>query len=332
MSEERASGDGGAISAGMELPALMRQAGVDGTLAALVLAIARAAERIEGTVRRAPLLQLTGFTGATNVQGEAVRQLDQLANEVFIDALRASGCVGPLISEELADPLALGGGPYAVYVDPVDGSSNVDVNGIIASIFSVQPARGDGLPGPGSAQLAAGYVMYGPATCMMLTWRRGLFELYLDAETRAFRLTRANLRVPRRGRTYGVNSGRRAYWTPAVRAFFDDLTRDDPAAGRPYTARYSGSLVADLHRLLVEGGIYCYPGDAEMADGKLRLLYEACPLALLADAGGGAASSGTARILDIVPRSLHQRIPLYIGSADDVALAEDYILGRRPGR
>jgi fructose-1,6-bisphosphatase I len=245
---------------------------------------------------------------------------------------RASGCVSALISEELTEPLPLGGGPYALYIDPVDGSSNVDVNGAIASIFSVHSAHHDGLPGPGSAQVAAGYVMYGPATSMMLTWCHGLHELFLDPETRAFKLTRANLRVPPKGKTYGVNGGRRPYWSPAVRAFFDDLTREDPAAGRPYSLRYSGSLVADLHRILVEGGIFCYPGDAKVRDGKLRLLYEAAPLALLAHAGGGAASSGTTRILDIVPQTVHQRVPLYIGSADDVALAEEYILERRPRR
>ncbi len=317
---------------GMDLEALMRQESVAAPLVALVLSIARATERIEATVRRAALQQLTGFTGETNVQGEAVRQLDELANQVFIDTVRGSGGASHLISEELTEPLPLGGGPYALYIDPVDGSSNVDVNGVIASIFSVHPAHQDGLPGPGSAQLVAGYVMYGPATSMMITWGRGLHELFLDPETRTFGLTRPNLRVPPQGKTYGVNGGRRAYWSPAVRAFFDELTRDDSAAGRPYSLRYSGSLVADLHRILVEGGIFCYPGDAKAKDGKLRLLYEASPLALLAHAGGGAASSGTSRILDIVPQTVHQRVPLYIGSAADVALAEDYVLERLPRR
>jgi fructose-1,6-bisphosphatase I len=332
MGENRIRDESDGVRPGIDLDAFLRRQRVPASLATLILAIARATERIEATVRRAPLLQLTGLTGATNVQGEAVRQLDELANQVFIETTQASRCVSALVSEELTEPLALGGSPYALYIDPVDGSANVDVNGVIASIFSIHPAHRDGLPGPGSAQLAAGYVMYGPATSMMLTWRDGLHELFLDPETRAFRLTRANLRVPRQGRTYGVNGGRRPYWSPAVRAFLDDLTRDDPSAGRPYSLRYSGSLVADLHRILIEGGIFCYPGDTKARDGKLRLLYEAAPLALLAHAGGGLATSGTTPILDVVPRTVHQRVPLYIGSADDVALAEDYLLERRPRR
>lgn len=307
----------------------MREDGVDERLVELFSALTAAADRIETTVRRAALHQLTGLTGHTNIQGESVRQLDELANTEFVDALRASGRVSHLVSEELPEPLALGGGPYALYLDPVDGSSNTDVNGVVASIFSIHPIQRDGLPGPGSAQLASGYVMYGPATAMMVTWRRGLHEFFLDPDARVFRLTRARIQVPRRGKIYAVNCGRRAFWAPSVRAFIDDLTRDDPAGDRPYTLRYSGSLTADLHRILVEGGIYCYPADRKARDGKLRLLYEACPLALLAEAGGGAASNGSTRIAEMVPHTVHQRVPLYIGSADDVALAEDYVLERR---
>ena len=229
-----------------------------------------------------------------------------------------------LVSEEMAEPLPLGGGPFALYIDSVDGSSNADVNGSLGSIFSVHAAVPAGLPLAGRAQRGSGYVMYGPGTSLMVTWGRGLHEFALDPDARRFVLARPDLRLPPSGRTYAVNSGRRAYWTAGVRAFVDDLTADDGKRGRPYSLRYSGSRTADLHRILLEGGVYCYPGDAKAADGKLRLLYEASPLAFLAEQGGGRASSGRAPILDIIPRTIHQRVPLYIGSVAEVELAEAY--------
>ncbi|PYM05808.1 MAG: fructose-bisphosphatase class I [Candidatus Rokuibacteriota bacterium] len=317
---------------GAELSRFMRDERVEPRLVELIAAVATATERIEALVRRSGLTHLIGLTGATNVQDEAVHKLDDAANRIFVDVLRASGRASLLVSEELAEPLALGGGPFALYVDPIDGSSNADVNGSIGSIFSVHASAHAGLPGPGHAQRAAGYVMYGPGTSMMITWGRELHEFVLDPDARGFLLTRAGLRLPPSGRTYAVNFGRRAYWDPGVGAFFDDLNADDPARGRPYSLRYSGSLTADLHRILLEGGIYCYPGDRKVKDGKLRLLYEACPLALLAEQGGGRASNGHERILDIVPRTVHQRVPLYIGSATEVELAEDYVQQRRRAR
>lgn len=317
---------------GTALEACLRHERVEPDLIALLDAIATVGERIEALVRRAPLTHLVGLTGGINVQGEAVHKLDTAANQVFVDVVQGSGRVAHLVSEELEEARALGGGPFDLYVDPVDGSSNAGVNGSIASVFSVRRATGDGLPGPADRQRAAGYVMYGPATAMMITWGTGLHEFVLDPDSRRFVLTREGLRLPARGRTYAVNCGRQAYWPPAVRAFFDDLNADDPARDRPYTLRYSGSLTADLHRILLEGGIYCYPSDEKVKDGKLRLLYEACPLALLAEQGGGAASTGRERILDIVPRTIHQRVPLHIGSRAEVALAEDYIQHRRAAR
>jgi fructose-1,6-bisphosphatase I len=310
---------------GAELGEFMRQDGVEPALAELIASMATAADRIEALARDAPLAHLVGVTGATNVQGEAVHKLDEAAHWAFVDAVRGSGRAAVLVSEELAAPLGLAGGPFALYVDPIDGSSNTDVNGSLGSIFSVHAGARGGLPGPGRAQRAAGYVMYGPATSLMVTWGRGLHEFVLDPGARRFVLTRLDLRLPPHGRTYAVNTGRRAYWTGGVRAFFDDLTADDESRGRPYTLRYSGSLTADLHRILLEGGIYCYPADAKAADGKLRLLYEASPLALLTEQAGGLASTGREAILDVVPRAIHQRVPLYIGSTVEVQLAEAYI-------
>jgi fructose-1,6-bisphosphatase I len=311
--------------AGVELGEFMRRDGVEPALAELIASLVAAADRIAALARRSALAHLVGVTGATNAQGEVVHKLDEVAHQVLVDAVRASGRAAVLVSEELAEPLALAGGPFAVYVDPVDGSSNADVNGSLGSIFSIHAGARAGLPGPGRAQRAAGYVMYGPATSLMVTWGRGLHEFVLDPGARRFVLTRPELRLPPRGRTYAVNTGRRAYWPGGVRAFLDDLTTDDAPRDRPYTLRYSGSFTADLHRILLEGGIYCYPADARAAEGKLRLLYEASPLAFLTEQGGGLASSGRAAILDLLPRAIHQRVPLYIGSAAEVELAEAYI-------
>ena len=310
---------------GAELGEFMRRDGVEPSLIELIASVAAAADRIEALVRRAALAHLVGMTGATNVQGEAVHKLDEAANRIFVDAVRASGRVAILVSEEMAEPLPLGGGPFALYIDPVDGSSNADVNGSLGSIFSVHVAVPAGLPPAGRAQRGSGCVMYGPGPSLMVTWGRGLHEFALDPDARRFVLARPDLRLPPSGRTYAVNSGRRTYWTAGVRAFVDDLTADDGRRDRPYSLRYSGSLTADLHRILLEGGVYCYPGDAKAADGKLRLLYEASPLALLAEQGGGRASSGRAPILDIIPRTIHQRVPLYIGSVAEVELAEAYV-------
>ncbi len=315
---------------GTELREVMLRDGAEPRLVELIDAIAAATDRIEALARRSALVSLVGLTGGANAQGEAVHKLDAAANQVFVEAMAASGRAAVLVSEEIAEPLPLGGGPFALYVDPVDGSSNADVNGSIASIFSVHAGARDGLPGPGRAQCAAGYVLYGPGTSMLITWGHGLHEFVLDPDSRRFVLTRPGLRLPPSGRTYAVNSGRRAWWSPGVRAFFDDLIADDSARDRPYSLRYSGSLTADLHRIVLEGGIYAYPADRKVVDGKLRLLYEACPLGFLVEEGGGCASSGFERILDVVPRSIHQRVPLYIGSRAEVTLAEDYIRERRP--
>ena len=310
---------------GAELGEFMRGDGVEPSLIELLLSVAAAADRIEALVRRATLAHLVGVTGATNVQGEAVHKLDEAANRILVDAVRASGRVAILVSEEMAEPLPLGGGPFALYIDPVDGSSNADVNGSLGSIFSIHAAVPAGLPPAGRAQRGSGYVMYGPGTSLMVTWGRGLHEFALDPDARRFVLARPDLRLPPSGRTYAVNSGRRAYWTAGVRAFVDDLTADDGKRGRPYSLRYSGSLTADLHRILLEGGVYCYPGDAKAADGKLRLLYECAPLAFVVEQAGGRASTGAQRVLDVRADSIHQRLPLVIGSAEDVGLYERFL-------
>lgn len=309
----------------------------------LLTQITWAAKIIARALRQAGLIDLLGVSGGLNVQGEAVKKLDLFANETFIDAFREKGLVCAVVSEEMEGPYLLAEdcerAGYSLFVDPLDGSSNLDVNGTVGSIFSIHRRQRPGLRSdeaellkPGSAQAAAGYVLYGPSTILVFTAGHGAAGFTLDPSIGEFLLSHESLHIPARGRTYSVNEGRSRSWPLAIRTFIDALKERDPAKGRPYSARYAGALVADLHRTLLDGGIYLYP--AETAEGgkptgKLRLMYEAAPLAFVTEQAGGRASTGRQRILDVTPTSIHQRVPLFIGSPDDVALAEDFIGGRK---
>ncbi len=309
-------------------------------LAALLVEIGLAGKIIARDVAGAALSGRLGETGETNVQDEQVKALDRWANEVMVDVLRRSGLVCTMVSEELAAPLHLEGAcarsRYLVCFDPVDGSSNTDINGIVGTIFGVRPSGGPGPDGragdhaanalgPGTAQVAAGYVMYGPATVLVYTAGHGVHGLTLDTTTGEYVLTHPGIRMPGHGKTYSVNEGNWHRWGGAPREFIESLRAGADGAPR-YSLRYGGSLVADFHRTLLEGGIYLYPAevDGRRARGKLRLLYEAAPLALLAEAAGGRASTGTERILEIVATEYHQRVPLLIGSAEEVGRAEAF--------
>jgi fructose-1,6-bisphosphatase I len=214
----------------------------------------------------------------------------------------------------------------------LDGSSNIDVNVTIGSIFSVhrrppRVSREDlkkALLLPGSQQVAAGYALYGPSTLLIYTTGNGVNCFSLDPRIREFLCTHENIRIPKRGNIYSINEGRRNEWYPSTRAYIDYVQQSDKATGRPYSARYVGSLVADFHRTLIKGGIFLYPADPKNKDGKLRLMYECAPMAMIMEQAGGRASNGTQRILDIVPTALHQRTPLLIGSEEDVTLAESF--------
>lgn len=302
-------------------------------LCALLQEIALAGKILARDVGRAILTGRVGYTGEVNVQGERVKQLDQWANEVMVGVLRHSGLVCSMISEELDDPVhateACGKSRYLVCFDPVDGSSNTDVNGIVGTIFGVRPirsGRGEDHPasalGPGTDQVAAGYIMYGPATVMVYTAGHGVHGLTLDTLTGEYVLTNPGIRTPPHGKTYAVNEGNWHRWAPATREFVEAL-RGARDGARSHSARYVGSLVADLHRTLLEGGIYFYPAEqGSKTVGKLRLLYEAAPLGLVVEQAGGKASTGAQRILDVVPGEFHQRVPLFIGSAEEVERAE----------
>jgi fructose-1,6-bisphosphatase I len=222
----------------------------------------------------------------------------------------------------------------------VDGSSNLDVNGIVGTIFSVLKKRGSGpdhtradVLQAGTAQVAAGYIMYGPSTLLVTTVGDGVHGFTLDRATGAWVRTHANLRMPARGRVYSINDGNFVRWPAGARRFVEYIREVDVPTGRPYTARYAGSLVTDVHRTLLEGGIFLYPEDAagtgKQSTGKLRLMYECSPMGLIIEQAGGAASTGRGRILDVIPTAPHQRVPLVIGSAEDVRLAEDFYADRR---
>lgn len=309
------------------------------SLRRLFSAIGLVGRHLAHDLRRAGLLNILGTTGETNVQGEAVKKLDQIANETFVQVLRKSGVVCALGSEEMEKPLLmpehLPKGAYIVLVDPLDGSSNTDVNMPLGSIFSVltcrrkdQPPAEADLVRKGMEQVAAGYVFYGSSTMLVLTAGNGVHGFTLDPETGEYLLSHDSIRIPAKGKLYAVNEGNYHKWTSGMKQYVDRLKVKDKAAGRPYSGRYSGCMVADVHRMLLSGGVYLYPGEVDKPEGKLRLLYEANPLAMVVEHAGGAASTGTMRIMEVEAKSLHQRVPLIIGSADDVREAEACIQGR----
>ncbi len=312
-------------------------------LAVVLTQLALAGKVIARELSRAALIGQLGTTGETNVQGETVKKLDVWSNEVVVGALEATGLVCTLVSEEMTDPLHLARhcprAQYVVCFDPVDGSSNLDINGIVGTIFSIRRRRGAGADHvaadalqPGTAQVAAGYIMYGPSTLLVVTAGEGVYGFTLDDTIGEFVRSHDRIRIPARGKIYSTNEGNASRWDPNVRRYVEHLRTPDAATGRPYTARYVGSMVADLHRTLLEGGIFLYPADIAKDGkpaGKLRLLYEAAPMGFVTEQAGGRASTGHERILDIQPTSYHQRVPLVIGSPEDVALAEEFIRGRR---
>jgi fructose-1,6-bisphosphatase I len=300
-------------------------------LARLLETLAETGARLAAEIARAPLTGALGETGEVNTHGDRVRRLDARAGDLLLGALRATGSVAAVASEELAtpvvSPIAPGMPAFAVCLDPIDGSLNTDVAGVLGTIFGVRPvpapAAADpmqALLGPGTAQLAAGYLVFGPATVFVYTAGRGVQGFVRDPVDACFRLTHPDIRMPARGRTYAVNDANWPGWGPAPRALVEWLRA--PGDGARYSLRYSGALVADLHRTLLEGGIYFYPRETGRPDGRIRLLYEAAPLALIAEAAGGRASTGRGRILEVVARDYHQRTPIYIGSRAEVEEAE----------
>jgi fructose-1,6-bisphosphatase I len=313
-----------------------------GELSRLLRDIGIAAKIVNREVNKAGLVDILGEYGATNVQGEGQKKLDVFANEQFIAALTSGGECCAIGSEENEDIVTIStetskNAKYVVAIDPLDGSSNIDVNVSIGTIFSIY--RRSSLSGPGTLsdflqkgteQVAAGYVTYGSSTMLVYTTGRGVNGFTLDPSIGEFCLSHPDMKIPKTGNIYSINEGNYVHFPDGVKQYIKYCQQDDKATSRPYSSRYIGSLVSDFHRNLIKGGIYIYPSTAKSPKGKLRLLYECNPLAFIAEQAGGKASDGFRRILDIEPGSLHQRTPVFIGSSDMVEKAEELMIKHSP--
>jgi fructose-1,6-bisphosphatase I len=306
-----------------------------GELSGILYDIALAAKMIANKVRMAGLADILGAAGSQNIQGESQQKLDVLANEIIIKAMDHGGRLAALASEEEPDIIPIPDqfkcGKYVLLFDPLDGSSNIDVNVPVGTIFSVLRKITRGVRGeledmlqPGRRQVAAGYVIYGSSTMLVYTTGQGVHGFTLDPTLGEFLLSHPNIKTPRRGRYLSVNDSYEQYWDENVKALMRRYRGLD-GAQKPMNVRYVGSLVADFHRNLLGGGIFAYPANSQSTKGKLRLLYECNPLALIVTEAGGAASDGTRDILSLQPTELHQRSPLYIGSHDDVETAKELL-------
>ena len=307
-----------------------------GELSNLLYDIALAAKIIAAAIRRAGLVNILGTAGNRNVQGEEQQKLDVIANETFKNCLNHTGRVCVMGSEEDEDiipvPPEYPVGKYAVLFDPLDGSSNIDVNAAVGTIFSIYrriSLEGRGTVAdvlqPGCKQVAAGYVMYGSSTMLVYTTGQGVHGFTLDPTIGEFLLSHPKIVTPRVGKYYSVNESNFGRWDRGVQAAVRGLKGDAPDLMPAKNSRYIGSLVADFHRNLIAGGIFLYPADTRNPQGKLRLLYEASPMAFIAEQAEGSATDGDNRILDIIPHHLHQRTPLVIGSRVDVGFVADTV-------
>ena len=302
----------------------------------LLEVVARACKGISQAVNKGALGGVLGAAKTENVQGEIQKQLDIIANEVLIEANEWGGHLAAMASEEMEGiyvvPHRYPQGEYLLLFDPLDGSSNVDVNVSIGTIFSIYRKKTPGdevttedLLQKASEQVAAGYIIYGPSTLFIYTSGNGVHGFTLDPTLGEFFLSHPNLRIPRQGSWYSINEGNVEKWTDKQKRLVDYLKEKDPETHRPYKLRYIGSLVADFHRTLLKGGIFMYPGDRNSPEGKLRFQFEAAPLAFVVANAGGTASDGVKRIMDHTPGDIHEKSPLFIGSVNEVELAESML-------
>jgi fructose-1,6-bisphosphatase I len=314
-----------------------------GSFTRLLLAVVVAAKVVQRDVAKAGLVDVLGRAGKVNIQGEEVQKLDQLANETLKRLLFSSGEVCALISEEEGDvletPRHLKRGHYLVHFDPLDGSSNIDANVSIGTIFAIyrrqsSPERdvilADALQ-PGINQVAAGYIIYGSSCMLVYATESGVNGFTLDPSVGEFILSHPEIRVPQKGHIYSINEANYAHWDSNTQAYINWLK--DPGQGhvKPYTSRYIGSLVSDFHRNLLYGGIFLYPSDTRdplKPKGKLRLMCEANPMSYIIERAGGLATTGQERVLEVKPKNIHQRVPLIIGSPDDVTIYQNFLSAR----
>ncbi len=308
-----------------------------GELSALLRDIGLACKLINKQVLKAGLVDILGKHGATNVQGEEQMKLDIYADETLINVLRGSADCAGIASEENDDFIAFDdeysvNSKYVVLFDPLDGSSNIDVNAPIGTIFSIykrvsqlgKPCTQEDFLQPGNKLMAAGYVIYGSSTMMVYATKLSVNGFTLEPSIGEFCLSHPNLKCPEKGKIYSINQGNTVKYYEGTKNFLNYCMESNKEEGRPYSARYIGSMVADMHRTLIKGGIFMYPADKSNPNGKLRLQYECNPMTFLLEAAGGIGSTGTGNILDVVPTELHQRVPIYIGSKNLVNKALEF--------
>lgn len=312
-----------------------RWPGASGEFSWLLSGITLATKMISAEVRRAGLTDILGEHGDINVQGETQQKLDVYSNEVLAHCLSVRESIGVLASEENEQPMLVHNGSpnakYAVVFDPLDGSSNIDVNVSVGTTFSIlrRPEGADlddhdsWVLQPGRKQIAAGYVVYGSSTILVYSVGNGVHGFTLDPSVGAYVLSHENMRIPEQGNYYSVNEAYRDSFPKRIGAYIDRLRSG--ATGRKYSSRYIGSMVADFHRTLIKGGIFLYPPTNDNASGKLRLLYEANPIAFITEQAGGMAIDGERRILDIQPKTIHERTPLIVGGRTEVADFERFV-------
>ncbi len=312
-----------------------------GELSRLINSIRLAAKMVNHEVNKAGLVDITGSAGEINTQGEDQQKLDVFANNVFIQTLTNRQIVCGIASEESEDFITISGhdkknqNKYVVLIDPLDGSSNIDVNVSVGTIFSIyrrvtpagRPVQLEDFLQPGNQQVAAGYIVYGTSTMLVYTTGHGVNGFTLNPALGTYYLSHPNMTFPENGSIYSVNEGNYIHFPQGIKDYIKYCQREEE--DRPYTSRYIGSLVSDIHRNMIKGGIYMYPSTSKTPDGKLRLLYECNPMAFIAEQAGGRASDGFNRILDIQPTALHQRVPFICGSRNMVKKAEEFMEAQR---
>lgn len=307
-----------------------------GDLTSIFQDIILAAKIVNRDVRKAGLVDILGTHGTTNIQGEEVKKLDVMANEEFMAALSLGGDCCAILSEENDDIVRVHNPnnlkpKYIVAMDPLDGSSNIDVNASIGTIFSIFRRRSmawnevtmEDCLQKGINQIAAGYIIYGSSTMLVYTTGQGVNGFTLDSSIGEFCLSNPNIKIPKDGSIFSINEGNYSEFPQGVKDYVNYCKESDKESGRPYSARYIGSLIADFHRNLLKGGIFIYPPTAKSPNGKLRLMYECNPMAFIMEQAGGKATTGTQRILEVTPEQLHQRVPLFVGSENMVNKAEE---------
>lgn len=313
-------------------------AGSDPVLSRLLTGISEACKEISAKVREGALAGVLGLAGSENVQGEEQKKLDIISNDIFVEAVARTGAVCGMVSEEVPEPIPVPDelplGPYLACFDPLDGSSNIDINVSIGSIFTILPAeRPKRVPEaaqflqPGRRLVAAGYCMYGPQTIFALTLGRGVLLFTLDDVTGTFRLTKENVTVPREAAEFAINMSNERFWEKPVQRYIAELLEGkDGPRGKNYNMRWIAAMVAEVHRILMRGGVFMYPRDSRnpARPGKLRLLYEANPMSMLIENAGGAATNGREPIRDIVPHEIHERVAVFLGAAEEVETVTGY--------